>query len=85
MQKETFHNNSAPQAIMSCVYEGLQVPIDAGLRIEQRYFTKLLLDPVARNMIRTVFVNKGAADKLARRPKGYDKLQVKNWECSAPE
>ena len=77
MQKETFHNYPAPQAIMSCVYEGLQVPIDAGLRIEQRYFTKLLLDPVARNMIRTVFVNKGAADKLARRPKGYDKLQVK--------
>ncbi|MFN0086879.1 MAG: 3-hydroxyacyl-CoA dehydrogenase NAD-binding domain-containing protein [Blastocatellia bacterium] len=77
MQKETMHNYPAPQAIMSCVYEGLQVPIDAGLRIEQRYFTKLLLDPVARNMIRTLFVNKGAADKLARRPKGVDKLEVK--------
>lgn len=77
MQKETLHNYPAPQAIMSCVYEGSQVPIDAGLRIEQRYFTKLLLDPVAKNMIRTVFVNKGAADKLARRPKGYDRLQTK--------
>ncbi|MDX2030655.1 MAG: 3-hydroxyacyl-CoA dehydrogenase NAD-binding domain-containing protein [Blastocatellia bacterium] len=77
MQKETLHNYPAPQAIMSCVYEGLQVPIDAGLRIEQRYFTKLLLDPVARNMIRTLFVNKGAADKLARRPKGVEKLQIR--------
>ncbi len=77
MQKETFHNYPAPQAILSCVYEGLQVPIDAGLRIEQRYFTALLLDPVARNMIRTVFINKGAADKLATRPKGVDKLRVK--------
>ncbi len=77
MQKETFHNYPAPQAIMSCVYEGLQVPIDAALRITQRYFVKLLLDSVARNMIRTVFVNKGAADKLSKRPKGYDKLTVK--------
>ena len=28
----------APKAIMSCVYEGLQLPIDAALRVETRYF-----------------------------------------------
>lgn len=77
MHKETWHNYPAPAAIMSCVYEGLQVPIETGLKIEGRYFVSLLLNPVARNMIRTVFVNKGAADKLARRPKGYDKTKVK--------
>lgn len=77
MHKETWHNYPAPAAIMSSVYEGIQVPIDTGLKIEGRYFVSLLLNPVARNMIRTVFVNKGAADKLARRPKGYDKTKVK--------
>jgi 3-hydroxyacyl-CoA dehydrogenase/enoyl-CoA hydratase/3-hydroxybutyryl-CoA epimerase len=77
LQKETWHNYPAPAAILSSVYEGIQVPIEAGLRIEQRYFVSLLLNPVARNMIRTVFINKGAADRLARRPKGYDKTKVK--------
>ena len=33
----------APKAIMSCVYEGLQLPIDTALRVETRYFVKSLL------------------------------------------
>ncbi len=61
-------NYPAPTAILSAVYEGTTVPIDAGLRIESRYFTQLLMSPVARNMMRTLFVNKQAADKLVRRP-----------------
>ena len=58
-------NYPAPLAILACVYEGTQVAIDVGLRIESKYFGKLLADPVARNLMRTMFVNKGAADKLA--------------------
>ncbi|MDD3764494.1 MAG: 3-hydroxyacyl-CoA dehydrogenase NAD-binding domain-containing protein [Nevskiales bacterium] len=69
-------NYPAPPAIMSCVFEGTQVPIDVGLRIESKYFGKLLASPVARNMIRTLFVNKGAADKLAARPAGVPKSKV---------
>jgi len=75
--RETQHNYPAPLAILSCVYEGSIVPIDTGLRIEAKYFTKLMLDPVYRNMTRTLFINKGLADKLARRPEGVPKLQVK--------
>ena len=67
--KNTFHNYPAPIAIASCVFEGSQVPMDAALRIESRYFAQLLLDPVSRNLIRTMFINKGLADKLVRRPK----------------
>jgi 3-hydroxyacyl-CoA dehydrogenase / enoyl-CoA hydratase / 3-hydroxybutyryl-CoA epimerase len=67
--KSTYHNYPAPIAIASCVFEGSQVPMDAALRIESRYFAQLLLDPVSRNLIRTMFINKGLADKLARRPK----------------
>lgn len=77
LQKQTMHNYPAPQAIFSAVYEGHQVPIDAALRIESRYFTKLLLDPTSTNMIRSLFINKQAADKLARRPKDVEKTQVK--------
>jgi len=69
-------NYPAPPAIMSCVFEGTQLPIDLGLRIESKYFGKLLSGAVARNLIRTMFVNKGAADKLASRPKNVPKSKV---------
>jgi 3-hydroxyacyl-CoA dehydrogenase/enoyl-CoA hydratase/3-hydroxybutyryl-CoA epimerase len=76
--KRTNHNYPAPKAILSAVYEGTQVPIDTGLRIESRYLASLLLDPVARNMIRTLFVNKGAAEKGAGRPADVPKGEVKS-------
>jgi 3-hydroxyacyl-CoA dehydrogenase/enoyl-CoA hydratase/3-hydroxybutyryl-CoA epimerase len=76
-QKETLGNYPAVKAILSCVYEGHQVPMDAALRIESRYFTRLMLDPSSKAMIRSLFINKQAADKLARRPKDVEKFQVK--------
>lgn len=77
LRKETKDNYPAPQAIMNAVYEGHQVPMDAALRIESRYFTSLLLSPEAGNMIRTLFLNKQEADKLVRRPKNVDKAPIK--------
>jgi len=68
-QKLTNHNYPAPQAILSAVYEGTVLPIDKALDVETKYFVSMLEHPVSRNMIRTLFINKGAADKLARRPK----------------
>ncbi|MFQ5548015.1 MAG: 3-hydroxyacyl-CoA dehydrogenase NAD-binding domain-containing protein [Woeseia sp.] len=76
LQKMTNHNYPAPIAIMSAVYEGTVLPIDTALDIETKYFVSLLMDPVSRNMTRTLFVNKGAADKLARRPKEPAKRPV---------
>src|SRR5580704_4256289 len=67
----------APKAIMSCVYEGLQLPIDAALRVETRYFISLLRNPVAKSMIRTLFFGLQEANKLARRPKGVPKQEYK--------
>ena len=75
--RATMRNYPAPLAILSCIYEGTQVPIDQGLRIESKYFGKLLSGPVARNLMRTMFVNKGLADKLMRRPAGPPKSQVR--------
>jgi len=77
VSKRTLHNYPAPMAILSAVYEGTQVPIDTGLKIESRYLATLLLNPVARNMIRTLFVNKGAAEKGAGRPAGVPTGEIK--------
>ena len=61
-------NYPAPLAILSCVFEGTQVALEVGLRIESKYFGQLLANPVARNLTRTLFINKGNADKLIARP-----------------
>jgi len=74
--KATWRNYPAPLAIMSAVYEGCQLPFDRGLAVESKYFGKLLSGPVARNLMRTLFVNKGLADSLARRPEGVPKVRV---------
>ena len=74
--RTTMRNFPAPLAILSCVYEGTQLPIDTALRLESRHFGQLLAGPVALNLMRTMFVNKGLADKLSRRPAGVAKSQV---------
>jgi 3-hydroxyacyl-CoA dehydrogenase/enoyl-CoA hydratase/3-hydroxybutyryl-CoA epimerase len=76
MQKMTSHNYPAPLAIMAATYEGSVLPIDKALDVESKYFTQLLMDPTSRNMTRTLFLNKGAADKLVRRPREPEKRPV---------
>ncbi|MDO9126825.1 MAG: 3-hydroxyacyl-CoA dehydrogenase NAD-binding domain-containing protein [Parvibaculum sp.] len=77
LHKQTHGNFPAQKFIMSCVYEGLQVPIEAGLRIETRYFTKLLMDPRSKAMIRSLFLSMQELAKGARRPSGVPAFQVK--------
>lgn len=71
------YNLPAPAAILSCVFEGVQLPFDRALSIESKYFALLLTDPVARNIIRTSFVSRQAAEKGARRPAGIEKRHYK--------
>ncbi len=73
LHAKTHGNYPAPLNIMSCVYEGCQVDIDSGLRIETRYFINCALSPQAKNMIRSLFFSIGDANKLASRPKGVPK------------
>ncbi len=77
LHAKTLGNYPAPQAIMSCVYEGLQVPIDAALRIEARYMAELMMNPASRNMIRSLFINMQRAQKLASRPKDVPETPLK--------
>src|ERR1700752_3342659 len=68
-RRETYDNYPAARAVMSCVYEGLQLPIDAALRVESRYFAKILRSKEAAAMIRTLFVSMQELNKGARRPR----------------
>ncbi|WPG37042.1 enoyl-CoA hydratase-related protein [Variovorax sp. EBFNA2] len=61
VRRDTHDNLPAPLAILSAVYEGTQLPMDAGLAVEAQCFGPLLAGPVARNLMRTLFVNRGAA------------------------
>ncbi|KQP45486.1 3-hydroxyacyl-CoA dehydrogenase NAD-binding domain-containing protein [Pseudorhodoferax sp. Leaf274] len=59
----------APEAILACLYDGCQVDLDNGLKIEQRQFARLATSAATRNMIRTLFYSMGEANRLADRPK----------------
>lgn len=66
--KQSYGNMNQVKAIMSAVYEGAQLPMDTAIRLESKYFAKVVADPQAGNMIRSLFVSKQAAEKGARRP-----------------
>src|SRR6202161_3187519 len=76
-RRETFDNYPAARAIMQCVYEGLQLPIDAALRVESRYFTQILRSKEAAAMIRSLFLSMQELNKGARRPPNVPPTKVK--------
>jgi 3-hydroxyacyl-CoA dehydrogenase/enoyl-CoA hydratase/3-hydroxybutyryl-CoA epimerase len=76
-RRETYDNYPAARAIMQCVYEGLQLPIDAALRVESRYFAKVLRSPEAAAMIRSLFVSMQELNKGARRPADVPATKLK--------
>ncbi|MEP3889047.1 MAG: 3-hydroxyacyl-CoA dehydrogenase NAD-binding domain-containing protein [Hellea sp.] len=77
VRKESFGNYPAMRNIVAAVYEGSQVPMDAALRIESRYFCDLMLRPESGNMVRSLFLSKQALEKGEARPEGQTKGEVK--------
>jgi len=77
LRRETYGNYPAAAAILKCVYEGLLVPFDTGLRIEQRYFTEIMQSKEAAAMIRSLFVSLQELNKGARRPEGVAPTKFK--------
>ena len=67
-RRETYDNYPAARAILQVVYEGLQLPMDTALRVESRWFAKILRSPEAAAMIRSLFVSMQELNKGARRP-----------------
>lgn len=75
MRRETNMNYPGAQMILKCVYEGLLVPFDLALKIEQRYFTQVLQTKEAGMMIRSLFVSMQELNKGARRPENVPTTQ----------
>ena len=67
-RRETYDNYPAARAILQVVYEGLQLDMDTALRVESRWFAKILRSPEAAAMIRSLFVSMQELNKGARRP-----------------
>jgi 3-hydroxyacyl-CoA dehydrogenase/enoyl-CoA hydratase/3-hydroxybutyryl-CoA epimerase len=59
----------APEYALAAMVEGAQVDFDTALRIESRYLAKLIVRPVAKNMINTFFFNMNAIKSGQSRPK----------------
>lgn len=76
-RRETHDNYPAAKAILHSVYEGLQLPMDLALRVESRWFAKILRSPEAAAMIRTLFVSMGELNKGARRPANIPAAAIK--------
>jgi 3-hydroxyacyl-CoA dehydrogenase/enoyl-CoA hydratase/3-hydroxybutyryl-CoA epimerase len=76
-RRETYDNYPAARAILQVVYEGLQLPMDQALRVESRWFAKILRSPEAAAMIRTLFVSMQELNKGARRPANMPAKQLK--------
>lgn len=62
--------------IRTCVARALNQPIDMALTAESLAFTECLADPQSSAMIRTLFVNKLAADRLKHRPANIERRKT---------
>lgn len=69
------HLYPAIDAICRCLIDGYPQPIDRAIEVEIDNFTPLMLDPVAGNMVRTLFLSKTGAAKRAAAIVG-DKIAV---------
>ena len=77
VMNQTKGNMTAPQVIIAAVIDTARVDYETAHKVEARYFQRLLLDQVSRNMMTTFFVQMNALDAGASRPAGIDKTEVK--------
>ena len=65
----------APEAIIACMVEGLQVDLETALRIESRHLAKLMTGVNAKAMINTFFFNLNAIKSGQSRPAGVPRFK----------
>ena len=66
----------APRAIMSAAVEGAAVDFDTASRIESRYFTDLVVNQQAKNMIQAFFFDLQAINSGSLRPDGIERWKA---------
>ncbi len=69
-------NYPAITRIMSCVFEGSLLDIDAGLEVESSYFVACVLSPESKNMIISMWQQLNQIKKGQARPKGFERQKV---------
>jgi 3-hydroxyacyl-CoA dehydrogenase / enoyl-CoA hydratase / 3-hydroxybutyryl-CoA epimerase len=77
VRQQSFGNYPAPNAILSCLYEGLLMNFDEAIELELRYFAKVALSKQAKYMIRTLWFSMNKAKAGVARPAGYAPNPVK--------
>ena len=75
IKKQTRGLYPAPEAIMACMVEGLQVDIETALRLESRALAQLMAGTQAKAMINTFFFNLNAIKSGQSRPAGVPKYK----------
>ncbi len=75
LKKTTRGNYPAPEAALCAMVEGAQVDFDTAMRIESRYLARLMVNPVAKNMINTFFFNLNAIKSGQSRPKDVPRFK----------
>lgn len=72
MTNQKSHGNYPAIAhIMSCIFEGSLLNIDAALEVESRYFAACVLSPEANNLITSMWIQLNRIKKGQSRPDGY--------------
>lgn len=69
--QQSHGNYPAITHIMSCIFEGSLLDIDAALEVESRYFAACVLSPEATNLITSMWVQLNQIKKGHSRPKGF--------------
>ena len=67
---DDFDHYPAFRVIIDCVLLGARQPLAEATATEMRQFLRLMIDPVAGNMIRTLFLNRQRADRQFAAPRG---------------
>lgn len=75
IKKQTRGLYPAPEAIMACMVEGLQVDIETALRLESRALARLMTGSNAKAMINTFFFNLNAIKSGSSRPAGVPRFK----------
>lgn len=76
-RRDTYDNYPAARSAMSCLYEGLQLPIDSALRIESRHFVRILQSKEVEASIRSLFLAKQELNRGKHRPNNVPSKKVK--------
>jgi 3-hydroxyacyl-CoA dehydrogenase / enoyl-CoA hydratase / 3-hydroxybutyryl-CoA epimerase len=75
IKKQTRGLYPAPEAVMACMVEGLQVDMETALRLESRALAQLMTGTNAKAMINTFFFNLNAIKSGQSRPAGVPKFK----------